>query len=84
MIQVQRELQVVDKTGQKKIECIKVLGGSKRRFASIGDTIVIAGEEAILKGKGKKGSVHKDIVISVKKVIHRYDSYGIIHILFLI
>ena len=52
MIQVQTELQVADNTGAKKIECIKVLGGSKRRYASIGDTIVIAVKEAIPKGKG--------------------------------
>ncbi len=51
MIQVQTELFVADNTGAKKIECIKVLGGSKRRYASIGDTIVIAVKEAIPKGK---------------------------------
>ena len=53
MIQVQTELFVADNTGAKKIECIKVLGGSKRRYASIGDTIVIAVKEAIPKGKVK-------------------------------
>ena len=52
MIGVQTELQVADNTGAKRIECIKVLGGSKRRYASIGDTIVIAVKEAIPKGKG--------------------------------
>ena len=55
MIQVQTELLVADNTGAKRIECIKVLGGSKRRYASIGDTIVIAVKEAIPKGKVKKG-----------------------------
>ena len=54
MIQVQTELMVADNTGAKKIECIKVLGGSKRRYASIGDTIVVAVKEAIPKGKVKK------------------------------
>ena len=73
MIQVQTELQVADNTGAKKIECIKVLGGSKRRYASIGDTIVIAVKEAIPKGKLKKGTVHKAVVVRVKKVIHRDD-----------
>ena len=73
MIQVQTELQVADNTGAKKIECIKVLGGSKRRYASIGDTIVIAVKEAIPKGKVKKGSVHKAVVVRVKKGIHRED-----------
>ena len=58
MIQVQTELMVADNTGAKKIECIKVLGGSKRRYASIGDTI---------------GSVHKAVVVRVKKGIHRND-----------
>ena len=53
-------------TGAKRIECIKVLGGSKRRYASIGDTIVIAVKEAIPKGKVKKGSVHKAVVVRVK------------------
>ena len=54
MIQVQTELMVAANTGAKRIECIKVLGGSKRRYASIGDTIVIAVKEAIPKGKVKK------------------------------
>ena len=67
MIQVQTELLVADNTGAKKIECIKVLGGSKRRYASIGDTIVITVKEAIPRGKVKKGSVHKAVVVRVKK-----------------
>ena len=66
MIQVQTELMVADNTGAKKIECIKVLGGSKRRYASIGDTIVVA-------VKVKKGAVHKAVVVRVKKGIHRND-----------
>ena len=73
MIQVQTELYVADNTGAKKIECIKVLGGSKRRYASIGDTIVVAIKEAITKGKVKKGTVHKAVVVRVKKGIHRQD-----------
>ena len=73
MIGVQTELQVADNTGAKRIECIKVLGGSKRRYASIGDTIVIAVKEAIPKGKVKKGSVHKAVVVRTKKSIHRND-----------
>ena len=73
MIQVQTELLVADNTGAKRIECIKVLGGSKRRCASIGDTIVVAVKEAIPKGKVKKGAVHKAVVVRVKKGIHRND-----------
>ena len=73
MIQVQTELQVADNTGAKKIECIKVLGGSKRRYASIGDTIVVAVKEAIPKGKVKKGAVHKAVVVRTRKEIFRDD-----------
>ena len=73
MIQVQTEMLVADNTGAKRIECIKVLGGSKRRYASIGDTIVVAVKEAIPKGKVKKGSVHKAVVVRVKYGIHRDD-----------
>ena len=73
MIQVQTELSVADNTGAKIVECIKVLGGSKRRYASIGDTIVITVKEAIPKGKVKKGSVHKAVVVRVKKGIQRRD-----------
>jgi len=73
MIQVQTELLVADNTGAKIVECIKVLGGSKRRYASIGDVIVIAVKEAIPKGKVKKGSVHKAVVVRVKKGVHRQD-----------
>ena len=73
MIQVQTELNVADNTGAKKIECIKVLGGSKRRYASIGDTIVVAIKEAIPKGKVKKGTVHKAVVVRTKKEVRRRD-----------
>ena len=73
MIQVQTELMVADNTGAKKVECIKVLGGSKRRYASIGDIIKVSVKEAIPKGKGKKGSVHNAVVVRVKKGIHRND-----------
>ena len=73
MIQVQTELFVADNTGAKKIECIKVLGGSKRRFASIGDTIVVSIKEAIPRGKVKKGSVYKAVIVRTKQGIHRND-----------
>ena len=58
---------VADNTGAKKVECIKVLGGSKRRYASIGDIIKVSVKEAIPKGKVKKGSVHNAVVVRVKK-----------------
>ena len=73
MIQVQTELFVADNTGAKKIECIKVLGGSKRRYASIGDIIVVSVKEAIPRGKVKKGSVHKAVVVRTKQGIFRND-----------
>ena len=73
MIQVQTELMVADNTGAKRVECIKVLGGSKRRYASIGDIIKVSVNEAIPKGKVKKGSVHNAVVVRVKKGIHRND-----------
>ncbi|HIF61383.1 MAG TPA: 50S ribosomal protein L14 [Candidatus Pelagibacter sp.] len=73
MIQVQTELQVADNTGARIVECIKVLGGSKRRYASVGDSIVISVKEAIPNGKVKKGSVHKAIVVRTKFSIHRND-----------
>ena len=73
MIQVHTELFVADNTVAKKIECIMVLGGSNRRYASIGDTIVVAIKEAIPTCKVKKGTVHKAVVVRVKKGIHRDD-----------
>ena len=63
MIQVQTELMVADNTGARRVECIKVLGGSKRRYASVGDLIVISVKDAIPKGKVKKGTVHKAVVV---------------------
>ncbi len=73
MIQVQTELMVADNTGARRVECIKVLGGSKRRYAGVGDLIVISVKDAIPKGKVKKGSVHKAIVVRTKKEIFRDD-----------
>ena len=73
MIQVQTELFVADNTGAKRIECIKVLGGSKRRYASIGDTIVVSVKEAIPRGKVKRGSVHKAVIVRTKQSIFRND-----------
>ena len=73
MIQVQTELNVADNTGARTVECIKVLGGSKRRYASIGDNIVVSVKEAIPNGKVKKGSVHRAVVVRTKKAIHRND-----------
>ena len=73
MIQVQTELSVADNTGARIIECIKVLGGSKRRYASVGDIIVVSLKEAIPDGKVKKGTVHKAVVVRTKYAILRND-----------
>ena len=73
MIQIQTELTVADNTGAKRVECIKVLGGSKRRYAGVGDLIVISVKDAIPKGKVKKGAVHKAVVVRTRKGIHRDD-----------
>ena len=77
MIQVQTELFVADNTGAKRIECIKVLGGSKRRYASIGDIIVISIKEAIPNGKVKRGTVHKAVIVRTKKDYNRDDGTSI-------
>ena len=77
MIQIQTELTVADNTGARIVECIKVLGGSKRRYASIGDMIVISVKEAIPTGKVKKGSVHKAVVVRTKKAIYRNDGSNV-------
>ena len=66
-------LNVADNSGARSVMCIKVLGGSKRRYASVGDIIVISVKDAIPKGKVKKGAVHKAVVVRTKKEIFRND-----------
>ena len=70
---MQSNLFVADNSGARKIQCIKVLGGSKRRYASVGDIIVISVKDAIPKGKVKKGAVHKAVVVRTRKEIYRDD-----------
>ena len=77
MIQVQTELNVADNTGARRVECIKVLGGSKRRYASIGDIIVVSVKDAIPNGKVKKGSVHRAVVVRTKYSISRNDGSSV-------
>ena len=77
MIQVQTELLVADNTGAKKIECIKVLGGSKRRYAKIGDIIKISVQSAIPRGKVKKGEIHKAVIVRTAKEVYRSDGSSI-------
>ena len=73
MIQTETRLDVADNTGAKSVLCIKVLGGSKRRYASVGDIIVVSVKEAIPRGRVKKGSVMKAIVVRTAKDIRRPD-----------
>ena len=73
MIQVQTELLVADNTGAKRVECIKVLGGSKRRSASIGDLIVVSVKEAIPNGKVKTGEITRAVVVRTKQGVSRED-----------
>lgn len=73
MIQSETQLHVADNTGAKLVECIKVLGGSKRRYASIGDLIVVSVKEAAPKGLVKKKAVERAVVVRVKKEIGRKD-----------
>ena len=77
MIQMQSTLFVADNSGAKSVQCIKVLGGSKRRFASIGDVIVITVKDAIPRGKVKKGEIHKAVIVRTSKEISRADGSSI-------
>lgn len=73
MIQMQTTLDVADNSGARKVQCIKVLGGSKRRFASVGDIIVVSVKEAIPRGRVKKGAVHRAVIVRTAKEIARPD-----------
>ena len=73
MIQQESRLKVADNSGAKEVLCIKVLGGSKRRYASIGDTIVVSVKQAMPSGNVKKGTVHKAVVVRTRKEIRRAD-----------
>jgi large subunit ribosomal protein L14 len=73
MIQMQSTLDVADNSGAKKIMCIKVLGGSKRKYASIGDVIVVSIKEAIPGAKVKKGEVAKAVIVRTAKEVARAD-----------
>jgi len=73
MIQVETRLEVADNSGARQVQCIKVLGGSKRRYASVGDVIVVSIKEAIPRGRVKKGDVMKAVVVRTAKDIQRND-----------
>ncbi len=73
MIQQQTMLEAADNTGAKKLRCIKVLGGTRRRYASVGDIIVVSVRETIPNSKVKKGEVHRAVVVRTRKEVRRPD-----------
>ena len=73
MIQMQTNLEVADNSGARRVQCIKVLGGSKRKFASVGDVIVVSVKDAIPRGRVKKGDVHRAVIVRTAKAIRRPD-----------
>ena len=73
MIQMQTNLDVADNSGARRVQCIKVLGGSKRKYASVGDIIVVSVKEAIPRGRVKKGDVFNAVVVRTKKGVRRND-----------
>ena len=73
MIQMQTVLNAADNSGARKMQCIKVLGGSKRRYAAIGDIIKVSIKDAIPRGKVKKGEVYNAVVVRTRKGIRRTD-----------
>ena len=77
MIQMQTNLDVADNSGARRVQCIKVLGGSKRKYASVGDVIVVSVKEAIPRGRVKKGVVRKAVVVRTSKEVRREDGTAI-------
>ena len=77
MIQVQTKLDVADNSGARSVQCIRVLGGSRRRTASVGDVIVVTVKEAIPRGRVKKGDIHRAVIVRTAKEIQRPDGSAI-------
>ncbi len=77
MIQMQTNLDVADNSGARRVMCVKVLGGSKRRTASVGDVIVVSIKDAIPRGRVKKGEVHRAVIVRTAKEIRRSDGTAI-------
>ena len=73
MIQMQTNLEVADNSGARRVQCIKVLGGSKRKYAQVGDVIVVSVKEAIPRGRVKKGDVHQAVIVRTAFPIRRTD-----------
>ena len=77
MIQMQTNLDVADNSGAKRVQCIKVLGGSGRKTASVGDVIVVSVKEAIPRGRVKKGDMHRAVIVRTAKDVRRADGSAI-------
>ena len=77
MIQMQSNLDVADNSGARRVMCIKVLGGSKRKTATVGDVIIVSVKEAIPRGRVKKGDVHRAVIVRTAKEIRRADGSAI-------
>ena len=77
MIQMQTKLDVADNSGARLLQCIKVLGGSGRKTASVGDVVVVSIKEAIPRGRVKKGDVHRAVIVRTAKEIRRADGSAI-------
>ncbi|MDD3668748.1 MAG: 50S ribosomal protein L14 [Alphaproteobacteria bacterium] len=77
MIQVESNLEVADNSGARKVQCIKVLGGSKRKVAGVGDVIVVAVKKAIPRGKVKQGEVQRALIVRTRREIRRADGSAI-------
>ena len=77
MIQMQTNLDVADNSGARRVQCIKVLGGSKRKTADVGDIIVVSVKDAIPRGRVKKGDVHRAVIVRTAKEVRRKDGTSI-------
>ena len=77
MIQVGTTLDVADNSGARKVQCIKILGAAGRRYASVGDVIIVSVKEAVPRGKVKEGEVQRALIVRTKKEIHRKDGSAI-------
>ncbi len=77
MIQMQTNLDVADNSGARRVQCIKVLGGSKRRSAGVGDVIIVSVKEAIPRGRVKKGDMHRAVIVRTAKEVRRADGTAI-------
>lgn len=77
MIQMQTNLDVADNSGARRVQCIKVLGGAGRRFASVGDIVVVTVKEAIPRGRVRKGEIHHAVIVRTAKEIRRADGGAI-------